>query len=530
MPGPVSVPGSSDTPAQAFTRPVLAGLVALAILAGASGASAQKPLQGIDAYVQKAMAAWRVPGMAIAVVKDDSVVFAKGFGVREVGKPDRVDENTLFAIGSSSKAFTVALIGTFVDEGKMRWDDPVTKYLPEFQLSDPYRTREETLRDLVTHRTDVSRSDALWYGTPFSRDEIVRRARYLPPIASFRSQYNYNNIMFLAAGQAAARVGGRSWDELVTERILRPLGMTATNTSTDSLRRLRDVATPHAIRDGKLVAIPWRNIDNIAPAGSINSSVLDMAKWVRFQLGDGTFAGQRILAKKTLDEMHAPQTIVPLRPWLATSPDPINALMVPGTHFMMYGLGWFMQDYRGRKLIGHGGAIDGMRAQVAFVPEEKLGVVILTNLDGSANTLPEAMIFRLVDEFLGGPTRDWAAEMRAGFEKNQAAAAARLAQAPKPPADAHPSLPLEKYAGTYTDSLYGDVKVRAAGEKLVGEAAGLTFDLVHYGYDTFRAIDHSTGTSLLATFALGANGVPERLTIQGLGEFRRAADAAKAAP
>ncbi|HET9984389.1 MAG TPA: serine hydrolase [Longimicrobiales bacterium] len=517
--------------ARTATRAVLADLAVLAVLAasGASKASAQAPLEQIDAYIPGAMAAFQVPGLAIAIVKDDSVVFAKGYGVREVGKPEKVDERTLFAIGSSSKAFTVALLGQLVDEGKVKWDDPVTKYLPGFQLSDPYRTREMMVRDLVTHRVDVARADGLWYGTPYSRDEIVRRARFLPPIASFRSAYNYNNIMFLTAGQLAAAVAGKSWDDLVTERVFRPLGMSATNTSTDSLKRQTDVASPHAIKDGRAVAIPWRNIDNVAPAGSINSNVLDMARWVRFQLGKGTFEGKEILKPATLAEMHAPQTIVPLRPWLSSVPDPINALMVPGTHFMMYGMGWFLQDYRGRKLVNHGGAIDGMRAQVAFVPEERLGVVILTNLNGDHNNLAEAMIFRVLDAYFGGARRDWAADLAAGVRKNLAAAEAAQKKA-APASDVGPSLPLEKYAGVYTDSLMGDVKVTLEDGKLVARTPGFTLDLAHRAYETFRGTARGgTGDTLDLTFAVDASGKPSRLTVPNLGEFRRAPDAPKTA-
>ena len=237
-------------------------------------------LNGFDDYVNKAMKEWEVPGIAVAIIKGDQIVLAKGYGVRKLGDPTPVDERTLFAIGSSSKAFTAASVAMLVDGGKVKWDDPVTKYLPEFEMYDPYVTRELTVRDLLTHRSGLQRGDFLWYGTELDRDEILKRTRYLKPSWSLRSTFGYQNLMYLAAGQLVSRVSGKTWDEFIRERFFVPLGMTASSTSINELKTANNVATPHSKIEDKVTVIPWRNIDNIAPAGSINSNVVEMAQWV----------------------------------------------------------------------------------------------------------------------------------------------------------------------------------------------------------------------------------------------------------
>src|SRR3712207_1959606 len=241
---------------------------------GAAPATAQQqrePWPGYDAYVTTALATWKVPGVAIAIVRNDSIIYAKGYGLRELGKADPVNERTLFAIGSASKAFTSAAIAMLVDEGKVRWDDPATRYLPNFQMHDPYVTRELSLRDLLSHRSGLARGDLLWYGSDLDRDEILRRVRFLQPSWSFRSTFGYQNLMYLAAGQVVARVANTTWDDFITRRIFQPLGMTASNTTVRALAGQPNVATPHAEIDDTVRTVAWRNIDNIAPAGSINS-------------------------------------------------------------------------------------------------------------------------------------------------------------------------------------------------------------------------------------------------------------------
>ena len=477
-------------------------LAALAQVALAQNGS----LNGLDDYVQKAMKEWEVPGVAIAIVKDDQIVLAKGYGVRKIGEPTAVDERTLFAIGSSSKAFTAASIAILVDQGKVKWDDPVTKYLPGFEMYDPYVTRELTVRDLLTHRSGLQRGDFLWYGTENDRDEILRRARFLKPSWSLRSTFGYQNIMYLAAGQLVAKVSGKTWDEFVQQHLFAPLAMTSSSTSVNALKTAANVASPHSKIDERLQPIPWRNIDNIAPAGSINSNVLDMAQWVRLQLGQGTIKNGRVFTAAAAKEMHASQTIIRY--------EPPYALWYPEAHFLNYGMGWFLSDYRGRKLVDHGGAIDGMRALVALMPEEKLGVVVLTNLSGSL--LPVALMYRVFDGYLGAPPRDWSAEMRKTAKTlEEQAKAAEKKQESERATGTKPSVSLDKYAGTYRNDLYGDVKVTNNDAKLnfrFGPA--FTSDLEHWHYDTFRARFLAAGDAkTFVTFALNAQGKVDTLTL-----------------
>jgi CubicO group peptidase (beta-lactamase class C family) len=500
----------AQAPAQAF---------AASRTARSSTAAQKNPLAGLDQYVERAMKEWHVPGLAIAIVKDDSVVYAKGFGVREMGKPDRVDPRTIFAIGSNTKAFTSAAVAIMVDRKKMRWDDKVTSYLPNFQLYDPYVTREITIRDVLSHRSGLGRrGDMLWYGSPYARDEILRRIRFLEPNSSFRSQFGYQNIMFLAAGQAMAEAAGKSWDDVIVSEIFQPLGMSESSTSTDSLRGKPDVATPHLIDGADVAPIPWRNIDNVAPAGSINSSVVDMTHWIRMQLDTGVYAGRKIIGAKSLQETHSPQTII------SSPPD----TLFPSNHFSSYGMGWVLQDYRGRALVWHNGGIDGMLSEVRLVPEEKLGFVILSNAEG--HNMNPAISYRIIDAYLGGPARDWSAiflaqqkkgeAMQAEMEKKMEAARAK---------NTKPSLPLEKYAGTYADSMYGTATVKLESGKLVLRY-GSTFqgDLEHWHYDTFRASwrDKRLGKSFV-TFALDARGRVTDMDVDGLADFGIVRDTTK---
>lgn len=496
-------------------------LLLILALSSAQLATAQNPpLAGFDDYANKAIKDWEVPGMAIAIVKDDKIVLARGYGVKKLGDPAPVDERTLFAIGSSSKAFTAASIAMMVDEGKLKWNDPAAKYLPGFEMYDPYVTRELTVRDLLSHRSGIERGDFLWYGTENDRDEILRRTRFIRPSWSLRSNFGYQNLMFLAAGQIVGKMNGTTWDEFIEQRIFGPLGMTSSGTTIRDFKNGDNVAAPHAEFDEKVVPIAWRNIDNIAPAGSINSNVVDMAQWVRLQLGQGTYQGRRLFSSGTAKEMHSPQTIIPL----AGSME----LLYPEAHFLSYGLGWFLSDYRGKKVVEHGGAIDGMRAQVALLPEEKLGVVILTNMNGTP--LPHVLMYKVFDAYLeGNRQKDWSGELLAKFKalQEQGKAAAKKQEEARVK-DTRPSLPIEQYAGTYKNDLYGDVKVtHDAGKLTVRFGPAFVSELEHWHYDTFRAKFRGAGeTKALVTFGLNAQGKPDQLTLEIMPDypFKRAPD------
>ena len=492
----------------------LAAFFLIALMGVRFAAAQDAPLQGLDEYINKARAEWEIPGLAIAIVKDDKVVFAKGYGVRKLGDPTPVNERTLFAIGSAGKAFTAAALAMLVDEGKIKWDDPVTKHLKGFALYDPYVTREITIRDLLSHRTGFDRGEFLWYGSTFDRAEILRRLRYQKPTYSFRSTFTYNNIMLLAAGQIIPAVTGKSWDDFIKERIFAPLGMTASNTSITAFQGLDNVATPHAKLGDKVQAIPWRNVDNIAPAGAINSTVLDLAQWIRLQLAEGTYEGKKLISAGAVNEMHKSQTIIPYNP------------QAPGTtldaHFTTYGFGWFLHDYHGFKIVQHGGAIDGMSALVAMAPEKNLGVAVLSNLSG--NQLPWALMYRVFDAYLGLPLQDRSATLLAARK----AAQERAKAAAKKVEDEHvkgtkPSLSLEQYAGAYEDEMYGEAVVTEAEGKLMFRySPAFTGQLEHWHYDTFRVKwANPTVAEALVTFTLNAQGKVEEIKVPGLADFKR---------
>jgi CubicO group peptidase (beta-lactamase class C family) len=504
------------------TMRTIAGLLVTFLFSTGAAAAQAKPLKGLDDYIGKAMAQWRMPGLALAVVHNDSVVLAKGYGVRTLGSADRVDERTIFAIGSSTKAFTALAVAMLVDEGKVRWDDPATSYLPGFQLYDPYVTREITVRDLLTHRSGLARGDMVWYAGDLPRDSILQRVRYLKPSWSLRSQFGYQNIMYLAAGQLTARLDGKSWDEVMQDRIFAPLGMTSSNTSVTRLERLPNVAAPHEEVEDTVRVIPYHNIDNIAPAGSINSNVVDMAQWVRFQLAGGKAKGKQLLSAGAFEETHRPQTLMPLEgPW---------KLMMQDAHFGAYGLGWLLHDYKGRKIVEHGGNIDGMHALVALMPEERTGLVVLTNL--ASNFLSYALMYRIFDAYLKQPAKDWNAVLLAGLEEMEAQGKAeeknREARRIK---GTSPSLPLERYAGTYTDSMYGEATVRSEGKKLVLRYGKMVGDLEHWQHDAFRSLwrQRHQGKTLL-TFGLDADGKVDEMKVEDLAAFKRKPETSDTTP
>jgi CubicO group peptidase (beta-lactamase class C family) len=489
-------------------------MLVLMLLLTVQIAFAQAPGADFDEYVNKAIKDWGVPGVAIAIVKDDKIVFAKGFGVRELNKPEPVDQLTIFAIGSSSKAFTAASLAILVDQAKIKWDDPATKYLPGFQLFDPYSTRELTVADLLSHRSGLARGDMLWYASEHDRDEVLRRVRYLKPSWSLRSRFGYQNIMFLAAGQIIPSVTGKTWDDFLRERIFTPLNMKSTSTSIKAFAGSANVASPHSKIEDKVRAVAWRNIDNIAPAGSINSNVQDMAQWIRFNLGEGMYEKQRVLSAGSIKAMQTPLSIVGL--------DGPRGSLYPEAHFLTYGLGWFLSDYRGRKLVEHGGAIDGMRAQVGMIPEEKLGLVVLSNLNG--NTLPHALMYKILDFYLKAPERDWSSEFMKSEKRLEelAKAAEKKAEAERVTGTS-PSLALEKYAGKFESDMYGVTKVALENQKLVIRfGPNFTGDLEHWHYDTFRVKwrDPVQGKGFV-NFKLNAKGKADVLSLENLSEFTR---------
>ena len=469
-------------------------------------AQSREPLKGLEQYISAAMKEWKIPGVAVGIVHGDTVTFAKGFGVRTVGRADPVDEHTLFAIASDTKAFTGILAAMLVDDGKLRWDAPLTTYLPTLRFGDDVLTRELTLRDALTHRSGLARGDLLWTaGWTYDRAELLRRLRFLKPSWNLRTRYGYSNLMYLAAGEAASAAAGKSWDDLIRERILVPLGMNETNTSVTALGALPNVASPHADFDGAVRVVSYTNIDNAASAGAINSNVADMTKWLRFQLDSGRVNGKRLVSKRSFIETHTPQTVMRL--------DSTYRAFNPFTHLRSYAFGWQVMDYRGKEMLSHAGNLSGMNAMVGLLPEKRVGVVVLTNLEG--NALRESIMYKVFDLYLGAPDRDWSRISlveKASFDSIDAKDR-REAEAKRVP-NTRPSLALERYAGTYSDSLYGKALVHLEKGRLVLEMAPkMVGDMEHWHYDTFRVVwrDHRDGTNLVA-FSLDVEGQVDTMT------------------
>lgn len=493
-------------------RPRSPGLIGALVLCFASLAVQSGPPPTLDADVARAMQAFDVPGISIAIVKDGKVVLAKGYGVRKLGDPAPVDEHTLFGIGSNTKAFTSASLATLVDAGKISWDDPVYQRLPGFVMYDPYVSHEMTIRDLLTHRSGMGLGEGdllFWPHTTFTRDEIIYRLRFMKPQSSFRSKYAYDNLLYMAAAQIVPAVTGKSWEDYVREKILAPLGMKTTN-FTNSSFPTDNYASPHRKTGGKTQVVKFVNLDNVGGAGIINSSASELANWLLLQLNRGKIpSSDRVFSERQSQEMWTPQTILPIGPY-PPSLAPARPL------FAAYCLGWLFRDYHGHRLIGHTGGVQGFVSRVALLPEENLGIVILTNAeDGGAM---DSLAYRIADYYLGLPPTDWIAAFHEveSHQHDEAAAAMKKAESARA-ADSKPSLPLEKYVAVYDDDWYGPATIRMENGKLVFSLdhtpTGVA-DLEHWQYDIFKA--HWRDRDIedaFVTFALKPDGSIDHFTM-----------------
>lgn len=470
------------------------------------------PPPTLDSDVARAMQTFDVPGLSIAIVKDGKLVLAKGYGVRKLGEPAPVDENTLFGIGSNTKAFTSASLATLVDAGKISWDDPVYQRLPGFVMYDPYVSHEMTIRDLLTHRSGMGLGEGdllFWPHTTYTRDDIIYRLRFMKPQSSFRSKYAYDNLLYMTAAQIVPAVTGKSWEDYVREKILLPLGMKTTNFSNASFPTGK-YASAHRKIEGKVQVAKFVNLDNVGGAGVINSPATEMANWLLLQLNRGKLpSGERIFSERQSQEMWTPQTILPIGPY-----PPSLASARP--MFAAYCLGWLFRDYHGHRLIGHTGGVQGFISRVALLPEENLGIVILTNAeDGGAM---DSLAYRIEDYYLGLPRSDWIAAFQEveTRQEEEAAAVLKKAEAARA-ADSKPSLPLEKYAGVYTDDWYGPATIRLENGKLIfslDHTPTAIADLEHWQYDTFKA--HWRDRDIedaFVTFALKPDGAIDHFTM-----------------
>ena len=495
-------------------------LLSTAFLLCTSALYAQQPVVApadLDAYVARVMKTFEVPGLSLAVVKNGQVVVAKGYGVRKLGDTAPVDAKTNFGIASNTKVMTATALGILVDEGKLRWDAPVIDYLPWFQMYDPFVTRELTIRDLLVHRSGLGlgAGDLLWWpSSTYNRREIATRLRYIKPATSFRSAYAYDNVLYLVAGEVIEAISGQSWEDFVTARILKNVGMTGTTVRHSDAAKGGNVAVPHAEIEGKVRPIAPFDSDNTNPAGGVNSNADDMAKWMNVVLARGKLAdGTRLILEATWRQITTGVTPVPIG-----TPPPELAAQRP--NLRAYGLGLNVQDYRGQRMLIHSGGLPGYVSRVMMFPEAGLGIAVLTNQESGEAF--DAIAYRVADHFLGLPATDWADAYQKASARQRASVADtdRKAAAARNTAS-RPSLPPAGYAGKYTDPWYGDITIEQQGDKLVmrfGHTPSLVGDLEHFQYDTFIAKwrDRELRADAYVTFALTPEGTVEQARIRAV--------------
>ncbi|MES2320431.1 MAG: serine hydrolase [Pseudomonadota bacterium] len=506
----------------------LAAAVLLALSAAATAAPtaiAQSPVLAaaparsydLDADVARILKLFDVPGIAVAIVKDGKVITARGFGVRKLGEPAPVDGKTIFEVASNSKAFTAAALAMLVDEGKLAWDDPVIKHLPDFQMYDAYVTREMTIRDLLVHRSGLGlgAGDLLWWPTTnFTTDEIIQKLRYIPPATSFRSAYAYDNLLYIVAGKVIALKSGKSWGDTVRERILKPVGMNTTTTSLAENAGNANVSGPHSKIDGKIALVKAMPVANAVGAVGINTNAEDIARWMNVLLDGGVLGKDaqgkevRLFSAAQSVEMFTPQT-----PMKIMEPKPALAATKP--NFYAYALGFQVRDYKGRKLVMHGGALQGFYSRVLMVPESKLGIAILTNAEsGGAMT---SLQYRLLDHYLDAAPTDWIKVIHdIEAEKVEKDLAAQKTASSTRAAKSAPSLPLASYDGDYLDAWYGTVSIRQVGGKRqmsFSKTPDLTGELEHFQHNTFivRWKERNLNADAYVTFSLNPDGSIERM-------------------
>ncbi len=474
-----ATPGSSTKTITMKKLYILTAILLLAVFSLTAQTETSVDLVQLDTYFAKMVQDWDVPSASIGIVKDGKLIFTGNYGVLEIGKKANPDANTLYAIASNSKAFTSAIIGMLVQEGKLSWDDKVKKHLPYFALYDPWVSNEVTVRDILSHRTGLGTfsGDVIWFKSDLTSEEIIRRTKFIPKAFDFRAGYGYSNLMYITAGELIKQVTGKSWSQNVEERIFKPLQMDRSITTPEKLAAKGNFATPHGRVDNVNVAIAWENWEEIAATGGIISSVNDIAKWMIFNLNNGINGKDTLLTRATRNMVWTPH----------------NNFVVDHTrknnfnrHFSAYGLGWGLSDYHGRLNVSHTGAYDGMITAITLIPDEKLGIVVLTN---GMNSPIMAATYYALDKFLGIDGKDWSADYLKRLNAQQNNDTRIPDRKAKRVLNTQPSLPLEKYAGAYKSDIYGDITITFADGQLrmnFEHSPSLSATLNHWHYDVWE--------------------------------------------
>jgi len=496
---------------------LLAGLI-LSIAGSASLATTPSP-QAIDRTVARAMETFHAPGMAVSVVYDGKVYYSEGHGVAEAGKRAEITDRTLFQIASLSKAFTNAALALLVEDGKLDWDDPVIDHLPEFRMYDPWVTREFTVRDMVTHRSGLplGAGDLLIFPqAETSREEVVRAMRHLKPSSSFRSEFDYDNLLYIVAGEVISRVSGMQFEDFVEQRLLFPLGMKDCRATLSRTARRAQKATPHLYREGKYETTLSLESDLTAATGGVNCSARSMAKWMSFLLNNGVASdGEQLLSPERVAELFKPVTLNTPRSYMTEH---------AGAFLSAYAQGWNVSTFYGEPIYAHSGGLWGMTSYIALMPEQGLAVFASNNAMSAA---PLAVVNDVLDQFLTGTAqesgKDWVAILDELVNSKRESAASVVAEAEAAKAeDSSPSLPLEAFVGTYRDPWYGDITVseREDGQLWFqsGRSKLLGGPLEHFQFNTFiaRWEDRSLNADAYVSFTLNPEGGVERIRMKAV--------------
>jgi len=411
----------------------------------------------LDTYVNRALTDWQIPGVSVCIVKNGKVVVMRGYGVKEMGSADKVDENTLFMIGSNSKAFTATALAMLDADKKLSLDDKVQKWLPDFKLYDPWVAKEANIRDLLCHRLgfETFQGDFMFFDSDLTTAEVREKMGKLKPLYGFRSKWGYTNSAFMTAGEIIPKVTGKTWAEFVTDSIFKPLGMNNSLALSKDIKTANNKCSAHTVVMNELRKIPYGNIDNLAAAGSISSSVNDMSKWVIAQLNNGKLDDKQIISARAIAQTRTPHSIMGN-----------GGHMFNKAHFNLYGLGWFLEEYAGRKIVAHTGGVNGFVTSVCLVPEEKLGIIVLTNTD--ANNFFEALRNEIEDAYLGLPYRNYS-KVFLGFQQGDEKEKAKQYKETRDSIAMNPktALPLTAYAGEYMHDVYGKMNIKIEDGKLI---------------------------------------------------------------
>ena len=497
-----------------------ASLALVGILMATTAVAA--PPAGFEQRVEQLRKAFGTPGVTITIVESGQVTLAKGWGVRDITTNTPVDADTIFFTGSTGKAFTNAALATLVDQGKIKWDDKVIDHMPDFRMWDPWVTREMTIRDLLVHRSGLGlgQGDLLFLpNSTLSRKETVRRIRYLKPATSFRSDYAYDNILYMAAGQLIEEVSGQTWERYLHDHVFAPLGMNHSTDTDAEYQANPNHARPHSHNDGPIHGLGTQEAldenatiaQNSAPAGGLAISANDMGKWLLTQLGRGKIpaSDKRLFSEAQSEVMWTPLVIQPVPHYPAE-------FAVAQPHYNLYALGWDRTDYRGAHLVTHDGAVFGSQATVALMPEKNVGIFVATNSEDGE--IVRGLAYELLDHYLGLPQNHWPEKWHEFKLARLNAAAKQVQTAQATPAKVGPSLSLDRYVGDYTDPWYGTIKVRQSGKGLNIEfphSTGMEGPLTHYQYDTFKTNPTLNWVEpAYVSFSIDANGKVDRVTMK----------------